>query len=318
MGEGACLLSLIIPVFNEEEVLDASFGRMNAAMASTGCDYEIIYIDDGSKDRTLEVLEQLARKSDKVRVLSFSRNFGHQLAVTAGMDAARGNALIIIDVDLQDPPELIPRMVEMWRQGHDIVYGKRQARQGETAFKKFTAHCYYRVLTRLSAYPIPLDTGDFRLISRRVADCFLSMREHNRFLRGMSAWMGYDAVPIEYVRDQRAAGTTKYTLKKMLKLAFDGIAGFSAAPLTLAWWLGLGLLGLCGLALIALIVAVCITPISGWWFAYVGLVGVGALVLIAQGIQGAYLARAMDEVRGRPLYIVAKKIGFEETETTSA
>ena len=214
------MLSLIIPVYYEEEVLLESYRRMDAAMRSTGHPYEIIYVNDGSRDGTMRELRQLAKAHpDTVKVYSFSRNFGHQLAVTCGMDHAKGDALIIIDVDLQDSPELIPKMVEMWKDGADIVYGKRLKRKGETVFKKLTAKLYYRLLSWMSAYPIPLDTGDFRLLDRKVANVFLKMREQARFLRGMSAWMGFEAVPIEYVREERAAGKTKYTLKKMLKLA---------------------------------------------------------------------------------------------------
>ena len=199
------LRSRIVPVFNEQEVLEESCARMDAAMRATGHPYEIIYVNDGSRDGTMSILRRIAAGAPQVRVLSFSRNFGHQLAVTCGMDAARGSALIIIDVDLQDPPELIPQMVERWKAGADIVYGKRLKREGETLFKKLTASVYYRLLSWMSAYPIPLDTGDFRLIDRRVADVFLQMREHNRFLRGMSAWMGFRSEPLEYERHERAA-----------------------------------------------------------------------------------------------------------------
>lgn len=191
------LLSLIVPVFNEEEVLPASYARMSAAMqALTGYDYEIIYVNDGSRDGTMKQLRAIAKEHKEVRVISFSRNFGHQLAVTAGMDNARGDALIIIDADLQDPPEVIAELVKAWENGADIAYGKRLKREGETVFKKLTAFCYYRLLNAMSAYPIPLDTGDFRLLDKKVADVFLKMREHNRFLRGMSGWMGFDAVPL--------------------------------------------------------------------------------------------------------------------------
>ena len=236
------LLSLIVPVFNEEEVLPASYARMSAAMqALTGYDYEIIYVNDGSRDGTMKRLRAIAGEHKEVRVISFSRNFGHQLAVTAGMDNARGDALIIIDADLQDPPEVIAELVKAWENGADIAYGKRLKREGETVFKKLTAFCYYRLLNAMSAYPIPLDTGDFRLLDKKVADVFLKMREHNRFLRGMSGWMGFDAVPVEYVRHERQAGKTKYTLKKMLRLAFDGILGFSYKPMSLALYAGAAL-----------------------------------------------------------------------------
>ena len=306
------LLSLIVPVFNEEEVLPASYARMSAAMqALTGYDYEIIYVNDGSRDGTMKQLRAIAKEHNEVRVISFSRNFGHQLAVTAGMDNARGDALIIIDADLQDPPEVIAELVKAWENGADIAYGKRLKREGETVFKKLTAFCYYRLLNAMSAYPIPLDTGDFRLLDKKVADVFLKMREHNRFLRGMSGWMGFDAVPVEYVRHERQAGKTKYTLKKMLRLAFDGILGFSYKPMSLALYAGaaLGATGMLGL--IALIIIAATIGCAPWLWAVDGLVLINALTLAAIGVQGAYLNRIYDEVRGRPLYIAAETINLD-------
>ena len=306
------LLSLIVPVFNEEEVLPASYARMSAAMqALTGYDYEIIYVNDGSRDGTMKRLRAIAKEHKEVRVISFSRNFGHQLAVTAGMDNARGDALIIIDADLQDPPEVIAELVKAWENGADIAYGKRLKREGETVFKKLTAFCYYRLLNAMSAYPIPLDTGDFRLLDKKVADVFLKMREHNRFLRGMSGWMGFDAVPVEYVRHERQAGKTKYTLKKMLRLAFDGILGFSYKPMSLALYAGaaLGATGMLGL--IALIIIAATIGCAPWLWAVDGLVLINALTLAAIGVQGAYLNRIYDEVRGRPLYIAAETINLD-------
>lgn len=306
------LLSLIVPVFNEEEVLPASYARMSAAMqALTGYDYEIIYVNDGSRDGTMKQLRAIAKEHKEVRVISFSRNFGHQLAVTAGMDNARGDALIIIDADLQDPPEVIAELVKAWENGADIAYGKRLKREGETVFKKFTAFCYYRLLNAMSAYHIPLDTGDFRLLDKKVADVFLKMREHNRFLRGMSGWMGFDAVPVEYVRHERQAGKTKYTLKKMLRLAFDGILGFSYKPMSLALYAGaaLGVTGMLGL--IALIIIAATIGCAPWLWAVDGLVLINALTLAAIGVQGAYLNRIYDEVRGRPLYIAAETINLD-------
>ncbi len=306
------LLSLIVPVFNEEEVLPASYARMSAAMqALTGYDYEIIYVNDGSRDGTMKQLRAIAKEHKEVRVISFSRNFGHQLAVTAGMDNARGDALIIIDADLQDPPEVIAELVKAWENGADIAYGKRLKREGETVFKKLTAFCYYRLLNAMSAYPIPLDTGDFRLLDKKVADVFLKMREHNRFLRGMSGWMGFDAVPVEYVRHERQAGKTKYTLKKMLRLAFDGILGFSYKPMSLALYAGaaLGVIGMLGL--IALIIIAATVGCAPWLWAVDGLVLINALTLAAIGVQGAYLNRIYDEVRGRPLYIAAETINLD-------
>lgn len=301
------LLSLVVPAFNEEEAMEQSFERTYRAMSSIGYPFEIIYIDDGSRDRTWEIISRLAREHEEVKALRFSRNFGHQLAVTAGMDEAKGDAVIIMDADLQDPPEVIADMVKAWEQGADIAYGKRMHRKGETAAKKFTAWCYYRLLNFMSAYPIPLDTGDFRLLDKAVADEFKVLREHNRFLRGMSAWLGYNAVPVEYVREERCAGKTKYTLKKMLRLAADGIFGFSSRPLTLIGWAGLAVLCIALFGLIATIVCAAVTGVPGWLWAVCALVLLDGVMLCAMGVQGAYTQRIYDEVKGRPLYIIKER-----------
>ncbi len=301
------LLSLVVPAFNEEEAMEQSFERTYRAMSSIGYPFEIIYIDDGSRDRTWEIISRLAREHEEVKALRFSRNFGHQLAVTAGMDEAKGDAVIIMDADLQDPPEVIADMVKAWEQGADIAYGKRMHRKGETAAKKFTAWCYYRLLNFMSAYPIPLDTGDFRLLDKAVADEFKVLREHNRFLRGMSAWLGYNAVPVEYVREERCAGKTKYTLKKMLRLAADGIFGFSSRPLTLIGWAGLVVLCIALLGLIATIACAAVTGVPGWLWAVCALVLLDGVILCAMGVQGAYTQRIYDEVKGRPLYIIKER-----------
>ncbi len=305
------LLSLIVPAFNEQDVLFASYERMSAAMRALPYEYEIIYVDDGSRDATPEKLKEIAQKDECVKVLFFSRNFGHQLAVTAGMDASKGDALIIIDIDLQDPPEVISKMVEAWEQGAEIAYGKRMKREGETFLKKFTAHVYYRLLTSMSAYPIPLDTGDFRLLDRKVADVFLKMREHNRFLRGMSAWMGFNAVPVEYVRQERFAGKTKYTLKKMLKLAMDGMLGFSYTPLTLAGYMGAAVTALSLLGFIAVLVCALTVGAAPWLWGLCGIVLLNGITLTALGIEGAYMNRMYDELKGRPLYIVKESMNIK-------
>lgn len=301
------LLSLVVPAFNEEEAMEQSFERTYRAMSSIGYPFEIIYIDDGSRDRTWEIISRLAREHEEVKALRFSRNFGHQLAVTAGMDEAKGDAVIIMDADLQDPPEVIADMVKAWEQGADIAYGKRLHRKGETAAKKLTAWCYYRLLNFMSAYPIPLDTGDFRLLDKAVADEFKVLREHNRFLRGMSAWLGYNAVPVEYVREERCAGKTKYTLKKMLRLAADGIFGFSSRPLTLIGWAGIAVLCIALLGLIATIACAAVTGVPGWLWAVCALVLLDGVILCAMGVQGAYTQRIYDEVKGRPLYIIKER-----------
>ncbi|HWQ58254.1 MAG TPA: glycosyltransferase family 2 protein [Clostridia bacterium] len=307
-------LSLIVPVFNEEEAIDASFARMYAAMSALPYEFEIVYINDGSRDSTMAHLRAIAKANENVRVISFSRNFGHQLAVTAGMDEARGDALVVIDADLQDPPEVIGELVKAWENGADIAYGKRLKREGETFLKKFTAFCYYRLLNAMSAYPIPLDTGDFRLLDRKVADVFLRMREHNRFLRGMSGWMGFNAVPVEYVRHERVAGSTKYTLKKMLKLAFDGILGFSYRPLSIAGTVGAVVTALSLLGFLALIVCAATVGAAPWLWGLCGLALLDGLLFIGMGVQGAYLNRIYDEVRGRPLYVVAEKLNSADKE----
>ncbi|MBO4848648.1 MAG: glycosyltransferase family 2 protein [Clostridia bacterium] len=305
------MLSLIVPVYNEEEVLPESFRQMDAEMKKIGYPYEIIYVNDGSRDGSMRILRSIAAENPQVKVRSFSRNFGHQTAVTCGMDAAKGDALIIIDVDLQDPPEVIADMVKAWENGADIAYGKRLKRKGETIFKKVTAFAYYRVLKAMSASAIPLDTGDFRLIDRKVADVFLKMREHNRFLRGMSGWMGFEAVPVEYVRNERYAGKTKYTLKKMLRLATDGIVGFSDRPLTLCGEFGIGLLVLTFLGLAALIVlACCRVAFPAWLWAVCGLVALNAVTLLFMSLQGMYMNRMYDELKDRPLYIVAEELNM--------
>ncbi|MPM76544.1 putative glycosyltransferase [bioreactor metagenome] len=227
------------------------------------------------------------------------------------MDAAKGDALVIIDADLQDPPEVINELIAVWKQGYDVVYGKRLKREGETVFKKFTAAVYYRLLSAMSDQVIPLDTGDFRLLDRKVADTMAGMREHHRFLRGMSAWAGYKQAPVEYVRHERFAGTTKYSMKKMLKLASDGITGFSSKPVTLWGGFGIGVCATAGLGLLALIVlAACGVGVAGWLWAADGLILLNGFMFIALGLQGMYMGRMYDELKGRPLYIVSKKLNF--------
>ncbi len=301
--------SLVVPLYFEQEVLREAHARFLAVMEGLSGGFEIIYVDDGSQDATFSILSEIARGDERVKALRFSRNFGHQLAVTAGIDAAKGDAVIIIDADLQDPPELIPELVEKWVEGYEVVYAQRRKREGETAFKRLTASMYYRLHNAFSGVKIPLDTGDFRLIDRKVADELRSMREHNRFLRGLTAWAGFKSCPVEYDRAPRKAGETKYTLKKMLKLAGDGITGFSARPLQMATWIGAGLFALCGLALIALIVlAICGLNSSGWLFALVGVFLVQAAIFICIGLLGMYIARVYDEAKARPLYIVSERI----------
>ena len=299
------LISVIVPLYNEEEVIGESYRRLSAVLASLEEDYELLFVNDGSRDRTFELARAIVEKDPRVALIDFSRNFGHQMAVSAGLMQARGDAVVIIDADLQDPPELIPKMVEMWHGGAEVVYGKRVSRKGESAFKKLTAFCYYRVLDALSGWKIPKDTGDFRLMDRKVADALRAMPEHNRFLRGMVSWVGFRQVPLEFERQERFAGETKYPLKKMLKLAADGIFSFSGKPFGVMRALG-GLLLLAGLLLVLtlLIAQAMWGGVEGWAYVLGTLLALGGLNLLALGVCGVYFERMYDELKGRPLYVV--------------
>jgi len=301
--------SVVIPAFNEAEVLPLSYPRLTKVMAPLG-EYELIFVNDGSRDDTLKLLKEYAAQDGHVKVVSFSRNFGHQEAVTAGMAKASGQAVIIIDADLQDPPEVIPEMVEKWQAGADIVYGQRIRRKGDTMFKKATAFLYYKLLKRLGGQFIPRNTGDFRLIDRKVCDTLNDMPERNRFLRGMSAWSGFNAQPVRFVRDPRAAGQTRYSLRKMVKLGTDGITSFSNKPLKLPLYMGI----LTGLLSIVYLVAAIVLCATGVWnsfhIIFAALFGFISFVLVCLGIFGVYLGRVYDEAKARPVYIIDEEIGF--------
>jgi len=307
------VISAIIPCYNEEEVLAATYARLDAAIKSLSEPYELIFVNDGSRDKTGEMLAALAQAHREVRALQFARNFGHQIAVTAGLDAAVGDAIVIIDADLQDPPEVIPEMIAKWREGYDVVYGKRAKREGESGFKKLTAWVFYRVLNGLVGFPIPADTGDFRLVSRKAADAVRAMPEHNRFLRGMFAWIGFRQAEVLFQRDKRFAGETKYPLRKMLRLALDGMLSFSLKPLS--WITGLGSL-LTGGGAIWLLVTLILALAGGNAGGTVALAGLcvllAGLIILCLGVVAAYLARVYDEVKGRPLYIIAERLGYDD------
>lgn len=308
------LISVIVPLYNEEEVIAESYRRLTNVLSGMEEDYELIFVNDGSRDNTFPLARGIQEKDPHVVLVDFSRNFGHQMAVSAGLEQAKGDAVVIIDADLQDPPELIPKMVSMWKDGAEVVYGKRLSRKGESAFKKLTAFCYYRVLDALSGWKIPKDTGDFRLMDKKVADVLRSMPEHNRFLRGMVSWLGFRQVPLEFEREERFAGTTKYPLKKMLKLAADGIFSFSGKPFGIMRAAG-GLLFAAGFVdLIALLIAHAATGASsGWPYAIAVVLLVGGLNLLALGVCGVYFERMYDELKGRPLYIVRQVLRAQET-----
>jgi len=310
----ASLISVVVPCFNEEEVIGATCRRLVEALESLGprVDFELVFIDDGSRDHTLERLRSLQAADRRVRVLAFSRNFGHQIAVTAGLEHAIGDAVVLIDADLQDPPEVIREMVLRWRRGVDVAYGVRAEREGETKFKLWTAKLFYRSINRIAEVPIPLDTGDFRLMDRAVVNALLSMPERDRFVRGMVAWVGFRQEPVMYKRAARVAGQTKYPLRKMLRFAVDGVLSFSLAPLRLAIWLGFVTAGLAMLGLIYALLMRVFTNIwvTGWTLLFIACSSIGGIQLVCLGVLGEYIGRIYGEVKRRPLYVVRERLGF--------
>ena len=306
------IYSIIVPCYNEEAVLRETHRRLTAVMTGMGEAYEIVYVNDGSRDKTGDILRDIVEGDRNARAVMFARNRGHQIAVTAGLDHASGDAVVIIDADLQDPPELIPQMAEKWKQGVQVVYAQRRQRAGETAFKKATASLYYQLINGLTGGLVPRDTGDFRLVDRKAADAVRAMPEHNRFLRGMFAWVGFRQEPILYDRDKRFAGVSHYPLKRMIKLAADGVFSFSQKPLKAILWLGVALLCAGGVALLALLILLlCGTNGGLWWLAAL-MTALSGSIVFSLGIAGEYIGRIYDEARGRPLYIAAEKLGFPD------
>lgn len=311
---GKTVFSVVIPVFNEEEVIQESYKRLKQVMDSTQEKYEIIFINDGSKDQTLELLEKIQSKDKDCKVINFSRNFGHQMAITAGMDHARGEAVVVIDADLQDPPEVILQMIEKWKQGYHVVYGKRSKRKGETLFKRLTASFFYRSLNRLTDVKIPLDVGDFRLLDRKICDVMKRIHERNRFVRGLVSWMGFKQTSVEYVRKERWAGKTKYPLTKMLRFAFNAIFSFSDRPLKIATFFGssVSFAGFIYLLYILYLRLFTERTVQGWTSIVSLTLIFNGITLLFLGIIGEYIGRIYDEAKNRPPYIVQDKIGFEE------
>ncbi len=308
-------ISLVIPMYYEEEVAQECYNRVVGILKNIeNYEYEIIFVNDGSKDKTLEILEKIAEEDRNVKIISFSRNFGHQAAVTAGIKEVTGDAVVIIDADLQDPPELIPDMLKYWEEGNEIIYGKRKTRKGESAFKLLTAKMFYKTLNSLSDVEIPKDTGDFRLVDRKVVDVVNSMPEHNKFLRGLFSWVGFKQTPYEYERQERYAGKTKYPLKKMLKLASDGIISFSTKPLKIIGGLGfLTIILSIGILVYSLISYIFklnnLTP--GWTSIMIAITLFSGVQLLSIWIISEYIARIYDETRNRPQYIIDKKINVD-------
>ena len=305
--------SIIVPLYNEEEVIHETYRRLKEVMDSTREPYEIIFVNDGSRDKTVEIAKKMHSDDENLKLISFSRNFGHQVAITAGMDFANGKAIVVIDADLQDPPEVILKMIEKWKEGYEVVYGKRVKRKGETFFKKFTAKAFYRTLNSLTDVDIPVDTGDFRLIDRKVCDALKEIPEHNRYVRGLVSWLGFKQTGVEFIREERFAGTTKYPLKKMLKFATDALTSFSYKPLKFATYIGstISALSLAALMILLIEKIFYISQVPGWtMFASVILL-INGLMLAVLGILGEYIGRIYDEAKGRPLYIVGEKAGFD-------
>lgn len=308
------LISIVVPMYYEELVAQECYNRLKKVMLDNDINYEFVFVNDGSQDHTMDILREIASKDHRTKVINFARNFGHQNAVTAGVDHANGDAIVIIDADLQDPPELIPDLIEKWKEGYEVVYAKRKARKGETFFKLLTAKYFYRFLNYMSDIEIPKDTGDFRLIDRQVAQVFKRMTERNRFIRGMISWIGFRQTYVEYERDERFAGETKYPLKKMLKFASDGIFAFSSKPLRLVTGLGsVSVLISIALLLYSIIVKVIGYQIeTGWASIMVAISFFSGIQLLSLGIIGQYIARIYDESKNRPVYIVKETLNTEE------
>lgn len=308
------LYSVVVPLYNEELVLDETYNRLTTVLEKIDGEYEIILVNDGSRDKTEEMAKAIAGKDKRVKFISFSRNFGHQNAITAGMDHASGEAIVVIDADLQDPPELIYQMIEKYHEGYDVVYAVRAKRKGETIFKKVTAKAFYRILKKLVDIDIPVDTGDYRLISREVCNVLKRMREKNRFVRGMVSWIGFKQIGIPFVREERFAGETKYTLSKMIKFSLDGIVSFSTKPLKFTVHIGFALAILSFLYACYLIVNKLLfsNVIEGWTSMVVIVLFIGGIQMIALGIIGEYIARIYEESKNRPLYITKELVNFED------
>jgi len=306
--------SVVAPVFNEIDCVEEFYTRISGVMGSLKAAWELVLVDDGSTDGSTEIIRSLAEKDPHVRPVIFARNFGHQIAVTAGLDYARGDAVVVIDADLQDPPEVILDLIAKWKEGFEVVYAVRRKREGESWFKLFTASAFYRVIYRITDVKIPLDTGDFRLMDRKVVNVMGKMRERHRFLRGMAAWVGYRQVGVEYDRKERFAGSTKYPLSKMLKLALNAITSFSYFPLQIATYLGF----VCAALSIVAIPVVIVLRLShgaallGQATTLIMVLFLGGVQLITLGILGEYIGRIYDEVKGRPLYIVSEAPDLEK------
>lgn len=299
-------LSIVAPAYNEEETLAEFHARLGAVLDTLSAACEIVYVNDGSRDGTLEIMHELRAKDSRVTIIDLSRNFGKEIALTAGLDHARGEAVVVIDTDLQDPPELIPQLIAEWRNGYDMVYAKRSVREGETAVKKFTAHAFYRVIQRISRTPIPEDTGDFRLLSRRAVDALKQLREQHRFMKGLFAWIGFPQKAVLYKRDPRFAGASAFNYWRLWNFAIEGITSFTMAPLKLATYAGVAV-ALCAFVFAAWIIYKTIffgDPVPGYPSIMVAILFIGGVQLLCIGILGEYIGRLFNESKRRPLYFL--------------
>jgi len=308
--------SVVIPAYNEQEVITETYNRLTKVMLKIGEPYELVFVNDGSKDQTANMIAGFCEKDASVRLINFTRNFGHMSAISAGMEHARGQAIFIIDADLQDPPEVFPEMADKWKEGYHVIYGKRIKRKGESVFKRFTAKVFYRFLRHMTAVDLPPDTGEFRLIDRKVCDAVNRLPEKSRYIRGLVSWVGFKQIPVEYVREERFAGVTKYPFRKMVAFAMDAITSFSYKPLKLATMLGFFISLLSFLFILFVLYQRFFTSqtITGWASTIAVILFTQGIVLMILGLMGEYIGRIYTELQNRPLYIIQEIIEQPDDE----
>jgi len=313
-------LTIVLPVYNNADCLQELYQRLSATFVQMGMpDYEIICVDDGSRDNSRDVIRKLREMDSRIKLIQLTRNFGHQFAITAGFDLSSGDSVLVMDADLQDPPEAIPEFLEKWREGYEVVYGVRLERAGESRFKRLTASMFYRLLRKLTKTEIALDSGDFRLLSRRAMDSFNQLRERARFVRGMVSWLGYPQAPVYYKRAARWAGKSQYSLSRLVKLAFDAVVSFSDLPLRIATWIGFLGVSVCITYFVYIMIANALwgVPVQGWASLVAVVLFIGCVQLTILGMMGQYIGRMYDELKGRPLYIIADLVGFKMAKDKS-
>jgi len=313
------IYSVVIPAYNEEEVIPEAYKRLTAVMQSMDEPYELVFVNDGSRDSTAQIIADYTQADPHVHLINFARNFGHMPAITAGMEYAKGDAIIIIDADMQDPPEVLPNMAALWKEGYDVVYGKRKERRGEGIFKQWTAKLFYRFINSMVPIDLPIDTGEFRLMDRKVCDAVNRLGEKHRYMRGLVSWVGFRQTAYEYIREERFAGVTKYPLKKMIAFAMDAITAFSYKPLKLATSIGF-LISLCSFVYMVIILWQRLftdTTITGWASTMALMLFTQGIVLMILGLMGEYIGRIFEEIKNRPVYIVREVLGYDRDDHES-